>query len=203
MKDLLKLIAPRMRELGFKGSGQYFRRSEGDFVFLVNFQSSRSSEVFFINLGAQPTFIPAEGDAELKSLKEYQCILRCRVGGEWPWAMSEAGLANMVTDIAKSSSAFFGQALTLRLALAQATVPELLRNFSSGTTEAHAALHLARGAHNLGLAEKGMELAAHGLSIAGERAVLLIADLRSVVDECALAKAQPRVPADAFGAAEQ
>jgi len=123
MKDLLKLIAPRMRELGFKGSGQYFRRSEDDFVFLVNFQSSRSSEVFFINLGAQPTFIPAEGDAE-------------------------------------------------------------------------------RGAHNLGLVEKTMELATHGLSIAGERAVLLIADLRSVVDECAVAKAQPKVPADAVGAAE-
>lgn len=203
MKELLKLIAPRMRELGFKGSGQNFRRVEGDFIFLVNFQSSRTGEVFFINLGAQPTFVPAEGDAELKSLKEYECILRRRVGAEWPWTMSEYGITAMVKDIAKSSSEFFGQALTLRQALAQAGVPELLRNFSSGTTEARAALHLARGAQNLGLLEKAMELAAHGLSIAGDRAAFLIADLRSVVEECTTPKAQPKVPVSAFGAAEQ
>lgn len=203
MKELLKLIAPRMRELGFKGSGQNFRRSEGDFIFLINFQSSRTGEAFFINLGAQPTFVPAECDAEFKSLKEYECVLRRRVGAEWSWTMSEQGLAAMVTEIAKSSSEFFGQALTLRQSLVQVGVPELLRNFSSGTTEARAALYLARGAHSLGLFEKATELAAHGLSIAGDRATFLIADLRAVAEKCTAAKAQPKVPADAFGAAEQ
>lgn len=192
MKELLKLIAPRMRELGFKGTGQNFRRSEGDLLSIVNFQSSRTGDVFFVNLGAQPAFVPATGFSELKSLKEYECMLRCRVGTEWSWGMSELELDAMVTEIAKRSSEFFGQALTLRQALTQADVPELIRNFSSGTTQARAALHLARGAHNLGLHEKAMELANHGLAIAEDRAEFLIADLRTVLAECATATSQPK-----------
>lgn len=203
MKDVLKLIAPKMRKLGFKGSGQNFRREEGDFIFLVNFQGSLGGERFYINLGAQPTFVPAEGYADLKSLKEYECVFRRRVGRDWFWAIPEQDIPELVAEIEKISSEFFGQAQTLRDALAHDGVRELLGKFNSGVANARATLHLARGAQNLGLYEIAIELASHGLTVAGERAVSLISDLRKVVEESSTAIAQPHVSAGTVGAAGQ
>lgn len=67
MQDVVKRIAPILRSRGFKGSGQNYRKEEDAFLFVINFQASRSGGCVFVNLGAQPTFVPAEGDAELAS----------------------------------------------------------------------------------------------------------------------------------------
>lgn len=182
MKEVLKFIAPQMRELGFKGSGQTFRKTDGDFIFLVNFQSSHTGDCFYVNLGAQPVFIPPEGNADFKSLKEYECVLRRRVGKEWLWSMSASEMTDLVAEIALASGEFFGQAQTLRQSLAQDNLDELLRKFSSGTTIARATLHLARGALNLGLPVVANTIANHGLSLAEEGATILIADLRKVIE---------------------
>src|SRR6185436_15452235 len=103
-----------MRALGFRGSGQNYRKTEGDFVFVVNFQGSRSGDKFYVNLGAQPVYIPAEGNADLAKLKEYECMLRQRVGKEWPWQMSDQLFASLVVEITSAQAAFFGHAQTLR-----------------------------------------------------------------------------------------
>jgi hypothetical protein len=104
-----------------------------------------------VNLGAQPVFIPAEGYADLDKLKEYECVLRRRVGVEWPWDMPSGGaIETLLADITATQAAFFGHAQTLREAIASSTIESLLREFSSGTTEARAALHLARAAVALG-----------------------------------------------------
>ena len=84
VKEVLKRVGPTLRALGFRGSGQNYRKQEGDFIFVINFQGSRWGDRFYVNLGAQPIFIPAEGDADLTKLKEYECVLRRRVGNEWP-----------------------------------------------------------------------------------------------------------------------
>lgn len=95
MREVLQRIAPVIRALGYRGSGQNYRKTEGDFVFVINFQSSSWGDRFYVNLGAQPVFIPAEGDADLKRLKEYECVLRRRVGEEWPWQMPESLFASL------------------------------------------------------------------------------------------------------------
>lgn len=69
---------PSLRALGFRGSGQNYRKGEGDFVFVIDFQGSSSEDSFFFDLGAQPTFIPSEGDGDPKKLKEYDCVFRQR-----------------------------------------------------------------------------------------------------------------------------
>ena len=183
MKEVLKKIAPSLRALGFRGSGQNYRKHEGDFIFVINFQGSRWGDNFYVNLGAQPIFIPAEGDADLAKVKEYQCVLRRRVGNEWPWQISDQLFASLETEIAAVQTVFFGNAQTLRSALASDSPDELLRKFSSGTTKARATLHLARAAAHLGHLETARKLVDLGLELADDGATILRADLRRVLED--------------------
>lgn len=180
MQPVLKRIAPRLRALGFRGSGRNYRKTEGDFVFVINFQGSLRGDKFYVNLGAQPTFIPAEGDAELPKLKEYECILRRRVGTDWSWQMSDEMLSSLESEIVSTQAAFFGHAQTLRAALCTESPEELIRSFSSGTTQARATLHLARAAAFLGHSDKARELVARGLELASDGATILRAQLKDV-----------------------
>ncbi|WP_423372076.1 DUF4304 domain-containing protein [Burkholderia sp. LMG 32019] len=184
MKEVLKKIAPSLRTLGFRGSGQNFRKQEGDFVFLVNFQGSRCRDKFYVNLGAQAVFIPAEGNADLSKLKEYECMLRRRVGDDWPWQMPDEQFVQLEAKIRSVQAEFFGNAQTLRGALAIDGPDDLLRKFDSGTTRARAALHLARGAATLGYFLTARNLVNRGVELAGARANGLRDELGRVLDEC-------------------
>jgi hypothetical protein len=181
VKEILKKVSPILRALGFRGSGQNYRKTEGDFVFVINFQGSSSGDRFYVNLGAQPVFIPAEVNADLTALKEYECVLRSRVGTEWPWQMSDQAFDSLTAEINSAQAAFFGNAQTLRSALAIDSPEELLRKFSSGTTPARATLHLARAATRLGHIETARRLVDCGLELAGDRATTLRAELRRVL----------------------
>lgn len=70
VREVLEKLVPSLRTIGFRGSGQTYRKTEGDFVFVVNFQGSRSGDEFYVNLGAQP--------------KEYAQTLRAALTAEPP-----------------------------------------------------------------------------------------------------------------------
>jgi len=183
VKEVLKKVGPSLRALGFRGSGQNYRKHEGDFFFVINFQGSSSGDKFYVTLGAQPVFVLAEGDVELAAWKEYECFLRERVGEDWPWQMSDELLASLLAEIAAVQAAFFGNAQTLRSALATDSPDELIRKFSSGNGEAAAALGLAQAAARLGHIETARGLADRGLELAGDEAIILRAQLRRVLQE--------------------
>lgn len=182
MHDILKKLAPTLRKLGFGGSGQNYTKIESDFVCVVNFQGSRWRDTFYVNLGAQPVFIPAEGQTDFRKLKEYNCILRRRVGGDWPWQMSDESVAALEAQLLVTQSEFFGNALTLRASFAVDSPETLLQKFSSGTTEARATLHLARVGIALGNYEKAYELARRGLELAGDKGTILRAQLNEILE---------------------
>lgn len=183
MKELLKSLGAHIRMLGFKGSGQNYRKVEDDYIFVINIQSSRTRDVFYINLGAQPTFIPAECDAALATLKECECVMKSRIGKEWSWVLDKEALLAVVREIDSKQSEFFGLVRTLRSSIFTDCVDELLRKFSAGSPPARATLHLARAAAFLGSVATANALIEHGLSTAGERATGLIYDLRLVRQE--------------------
>ena len=181
MREVLKRIGPALREVGFRGSGQTFRKREDDFVFVINFQGSRWGDFFFVNLGAQPTFIPAEGNASLTTLKEHECVLRRRVGEEWPWELSDRQFASFMAKLMSTQGRFFARAGALRAALATETPEALIKKFSTGTTHARASLHLARAAHALGHHDLACRLAHRGIKMAGPQATILVAEFRDVL----------------------
>jgi hypothetical protein len=178
LDEIFKKTALVLRELGFRGSGQTYRKVEGDFVFVVNFQRSRTGDAFYVNLGAQPTFVPAEGDASLKTLKESECIWRRRVGGDWPPQLSEQRFQVFVDELVATQQAFFDHAKTLPAALTNQGPPDLLKSFGAGTTQARASLHLARAALALKHPEVARALATQGVALASDGASILLAELR-------------------------
>jgi uncharacterized protein DUF4304 len=184
MREVLKKLGASLRAVGFRGSGQYFHKKKGDFIFVVNFQGSRWGDVFYVNLGAQPVFIPNEVGVghDPKRLKEYQCIHRKRVGDQWRWKMSDTMFGALEAELLAALKGFFVHTQSLWKSIAVASPETLIREFSQWTTDARAALRLARGSLALGYPDKAPALATLGLNLAGERASVLRLELKDVLD---------------------
>ncbi len=101
MKEVLQRAGTMIRAWGYQGSGQNYRRHAGDVIFVINFQKSRSGDYFFVNFGGQPTEIPDEGENEpnAKTLKEYECVFRHRLRGEWSVCVSPAQIDALLADV--------------------------------------------------------------------------------------------------------
>lgn len=183
MKEILTRLASEVRKLGFKGSGQNFRKADGDFIFVINFQKSRWGDEFFINLGAQPIFIPTEGEQmpDSKKLKEYECVFRLRVGELHRWTMGKDEREELVAELGGTQRKFFERAKRLLTAIENDPPKFLLGEFCIGTTEARATLHLARACVALGQREKAVQLVNRGLRLASDGASALRSQLNTVL----------------------
>jgi hypothetical protein len=181
LAEIFKRTALTLRELGFRGSGQTYRKRDGEYVFIVNFQRSRWGDAFFVNLGAQPSFVPAE-IYSTKTLQEVHCIWRRRVGEKWPYEMSEAQFQSFLDQVVTTQHAFFEHATTFPAALSTETPEVLLKNFSAGTTQARSSLHLAHAALALKYPDVAAALATLGLGLAGD-AHMLRRQLEQILDD--------------------
>lgn len=75
-------FAPALRDLGFKGSGQNFRRIRGEVINIVNIQGNKYGGSVAVNLGLHLTFLPASGSINLpetSKIKEVDCEFRQRL----------------------------------------------------------------------------------------------------------------------------
>jgi hypothetical protein len=80
--ETLKMeFAPRLREVGFRGSGRDFRRIRGDVFNVVNVQGFRWGGKCALNIGLHFVFLPtaSENLLEAKTIKEFECEFRRRV----------------------------------------------------------------------------------------------------------------------------
>jgi Domain of unknown function (DUF4304) len=188
MKEITDDLVSHVRTLGFKGSAPTFRRLGNDGVFVIHLQKYRAaersavSEKFFINLGAQPACIPVERDADLRTLKEPQCVMRTRVGKEWMLHMTDAQFLALKSVLDAVVQEFAATVEALPAAFRTHSADALLDRFGIGLPRARAALHLARGARSLGFPVVADELVERGLALAGERATMLIEELLSLRD---------------------
>lgn len=184
-KEILARLAIEVRKFGFKGSGQNFRKAGGDFIFVINFWKTRWGDEFFINLGAQPIFIPTEGESapDPKKLKEYECVFRRRVVNKCRWTMDEDEIKELIATLNAAQKDFFEKAQQLRTAVETDPPEVLLRDFKiiSITTDARVILHLARACAVLGQPEKASSFVSLGLELAGNVATTLRAQLKSVL----------------------
>ncbi len=81
--DLLKQeFAPRLREVGFKGSGIHFRRIRGEVINTINIQGNKYGGSSAVNLGLHLSFLPLAWNNELPDLakiREVDCEFRNRL----------------------------------------------------------------------------------------------------------------------------
>ncbi len=61
-KEFLNILktefAPRLRDAGFQGSGQNFRRVQGEVIHAINVQANKYGGSYAVNLGLHLTFLP-------------------------------------------------------------------------------------------------------------------------------------------------
>ena len=75
-------FAPKLRDIGFKGSGQNFRRINGEIINTINIQAHKYGGSCAVNLGLHLTFLPlnwADQLPDIKKIKEIDCEFRMRL----------------------------------------------------------------------------------------------------------------------------
>ena len=75
-------FAPELRSLGFKGSGQNFRRIQDDLINTVNIQGNKYGGSVAVNLGVHLVFLPVDWCDEMpdpSKIKEVNCVFRDRL----------------------------------------------------------------------------------------------------------------------------
>ena len=85
-------FAPRLRNIGFKGSGQNFRRLNGEIINTINIQGHKYGGSCAVNLGLHLSFLPVNWSDQLpdvKTIKEVDCEFRKRLApknkGDYWW----------------------------------------------------------------------------------------------------------------------
>lgn len=74
---------PKLRENGFKGSGQNFRRVTGEVIHTLNIQANKYGGSCCLNMGMHLTFLPYTWSGEppdVKRIRECDCEFRERLG---------------------------------------------------------------------------------------------------------------------------
>ncbi len=110
-RSLRAHFAPKLREVGFKGSSRTYRRTRDGLIEIVNVQGSKYGGMFAINLAVHPVGVQAlsEGATE-QSIKEYECGFRCRLsesGGDFWW--STGGTQERMDDAVRDAAAAYAR----------------------------------------------------------------------------------------------
>lgn len=101
-------FAPRLRDIGFTGSGQNFRRVVGEVIHAINLQGNKWGGSCAVNLGLHLTFLPTEGlpkPANPRTVTEIDCAFRGRLAkrGEsdcwWPYELPDNSPEEAADDL--------------------------------------------------------------------------------------------------------
>jgi hypothetical protein len=198
-------FAPRLREVGFRGSGQHFRRIRGEIINAVNVQANRHGGSCALNIGLHLTFIPdgLEKLPDVKTVKEIDCEFRNRVGpnGEqdfwWEYGDSEdaaqPSAEHLIATYFAVGEKRFQKFETIE-SIARMCPLELLkkggRSFCGSNafgnmpgTATRMALAMARIHKHLGDDRLAKEFAVRGLADVG-RGTALIPIFQAIIDSC-------------------
>lgn len=63
-------FAPRLRDIGFKGSGHNFKRINNEIINIINIQVNKYGGSYAVNLGLHLTFLPVSWSTELPDVKK-------------------------------------------------------------------------------------------------------------------------------------
>ena len=95
MKELLGEVKGELSQYGYKKAQSSFWKIENGFYKLIHFQRGAYGDYFFINVGLHPVGLPSliVQKLEIKErLREYECIIRQRIGEIPPCEMLQKSL---------------------------------------------------------------------------------------------------------------
>lgn len=95
-------FAPKLRAIGFSGSGQNFRRFRDEVIQVINIQVNKYGGSCCVNLGLHLTFLPIAGESPLtnpKKLRASSCEFRWRLAPpgatDYWWGYEESLAAHL------------------------------------------------------------------------------------------------------------
>ncbi len=189
-KAFLKLLAkrfyPELRKEGFKGSGRTLRRVNEPLVHVVNVQGSHGADGFYINLGANLTFLyPLIPEKTLES----NCAFRDRLDPPvqfpnrlWPYAASEPD-ANIVIDEVIRAWHDSGHAFFEAYASYPESFERLIRETDFGPMHPNHVFTHAKIARQLGQEDTARTLVRNALPAVGEAATGLLNKMQAFLDK--------------------
>ncbi len=185
MKEILKSVRAHLRKWGYLGSGQTYRSTLDDIIYVINFQKSRWGEQFYVNLGAQPLAILDEGEREPdpKSLKHYECVFRDRVKGEWRTDLSQTETEALVRALDETRRTFQAKVVEMRALSRRGLGREMFEGHRYTFGEAKAALILARLLAADGHPGSARSLAEHAIASGSGKATHLRAAAEQLLSE--------------------
>lgn len=114
MQDIIDQVRPVIREYGFKGSGQNYRKIINNIVMVINFQKGSPTNRFYINLGVHPLNVPFIADTknDPNKHKEHECFFRTRIDPPsgflgWPIPLDTVNEEKLITDLRNCFTEYF------------------------------------------------------------------------------------------------
>jgi len=182
-------FAPRLRELGFKGSGSNFRRIRGEVINTVNIQGNKYGGSSAVNLGLHLTFLPVNWEDQLpdiKKVKEIDCEFRNRLAPKrkhdywWKYGglfkSPSKQVSHLIDTYLKVGEPAFSKYDTVERVANMISIEESFANnyieAFGGITEVRAALTMARIHQHLGNSDLAHAFATAGMENLDRAAVL-------------------------------
>ena len=190
-------FAPKLRELGFKGSGSHFRRIRGEVINTINIQGRTHGGSSAVNLGLHLTFLPvnwADQLPDLKTVKEIDCEFRNRLapGGEGDYWWKYRSLLSASKNVAHLIDTYLAygepefskfdavEKISNMIALDEIRADNYIKVFG-GITAVRAALTMARIHRHLGNNDEAGAFAEAGLANLG-RGIRVKPQLEEILD---------------------
>lgn len=182
-------FAPKLRELGFKGSGSNFRRIRGEVINTINIQGNKYGGSSAVNLGLHLTFLPVNWKDQLpdtKKIKELDCEFRNRLapkGKHDYWWKYETlfkspskQVSHLIDTYLKVGEPAFSKYDTVEKVADMISIEEIFSDnyikAFGGMTEVRAALTMARIHQHLGDSDLARAFASAGMANLGRATVL-------------------------------
>jgi hypothetical protein len=190
LKDILAVVAPSLRQHGYKGSGQNYRLLADRSASIVNFQKSSGGQRFYVNVGVQPLFVPNEIDIlpDPKKIKEPECIFRKRLDPPsdelhgWPYTLEIAD--TLVERFGSLFDRWISPLMQIPGPVTEARVddfqPEVIDPLL-GARHARNFLHFARICLAMGAVDAARDFATEAIEICPPRATSLLHHLKTTL----------------------
>lgn len=190
LRDILVAVTPTIRENGYKGTGQNYRRATDSAVSTVNFQKSSGGERFYVNVGVQPLFVPTEGGStpDAKKIKAYECIFRTRLNPPdtelfgWPYSTDVS--ADLIQGFDELFQKFVTPLMTIPGPITEAgvfDVPADSLHPLFGAWNARTFLHFARISLAMGNCERAVGFANAAIERCNPNAKSLLHHLEQIL----------------------
>ena len=194
LSQIIGSLQPFLKSWEFAGHGRNFRKILENAVAVLNFQADKFGDGFYINLGAQPLFVPTELNLEPdpQIISEEECIFRKRVDPPlglrtWPQNVQVWGYdLELVPELRAALEKAFRDYLQQICAVPGLITAAKLSDFPTDENTEHPILgykhprrmlHFARIAKATSQPDKAQEFATYAMENCPEYASSLRADL--------------------------